>query len=160
MVYIHQDIETFSNGLKKHFTKRPDFFILIPNFGFILVDVKDKKSAEKYEKFFVDFEDVEKFLNLQRIFNLPMWYVLSNEDYHYRTWFWILISKIAKTGLFFQSKEKGNMCYSVPISEFIQVSSDDSLERVFTKFLKVINNKHRQIHFEVISNCWLNNSLP
>ena len=77
MVYIHQDIETFSNGLKKHFTKRPDFFILIPNFGFILVDVKDKKSAEKYEKFFVDFEDVEKFLNLQRIFNLPMYYVFS-----------------------------------------------------------------------------------
>ena len=133
--YIHQDLETFSNGLKKYFTKRPDFFLLIPNFGFILIDIKDKKSAEKYEKFFIDSEDVEKYLNLQRIFNLPLWYVISNDNYHYKTWFWIPVSVIAKTGLFFQSKEKGNMCYSVPISEFIQVSYDDSLERVFTKFL-------------------------
>jgi len=133
--YIHQDMETFSKGLKDYFTKRPDFFILIPNFGFILVDVKDKKSAEKYDKFFIDSDEVDKYLNLQRIFNLPLWFVISNEDYHYQTWFWIPISKVAKTGLFFQSKDKGDMCYSVPISEFIQVSSDDSLERVFTKFL-------------------------
>jgi len=53
--YIHQDLETFSNRLKKHFTKRPDFFLLIPNFGFILIDIKDKKSADKYEKFFYWF---------------------------------------------------------------------------------------------------------
>ena len=37
--YIQQDIDTFSQELKKQFTKRPDFFILIPNFGFILVIV-------------------------------------------------------------------------------------------------------------------------
>ena len=133
--YIHQDIRTFSEGLKKHFVKRPDFLILIPNFSFILIDIKDKKSAEKYEKFFIDSDDVEKYLNLQRVFNLQIWYVISNESYHFKTWFWIPMSKVAKTGLFFQSKETGNMCYSVPISEFIQVSSDDSLERVFTKFL-------------------------
>ena len=87
------------------------------------------------KSFFIDSEDVEKYLNLQRVFNLPLWYVISNENYHYKTWFWIPVSEVAKTGLFFQSKETGNMCYSIPISEFIQVSYDDSLERVFTKFL-------------------------
>ena len=134
--YIQQDINTFSQELKKQFTKRPDFFILIPNFGFILIDVKDKTSAEKYEKFFINAKGIEKYMNLQRIFNLQVWYIISNEKYHYKTWFWIPISKVIKTGFVFKPKETDRECYSVPISEFIQVSDDDSLERVFTKFLK------------------------
>ena len=48
--YIQQDIDTFSDALKKMFTKRPDFMILIPNFGFILVDVKNKPPAKKYNR--------------------------------------------------------------------------------------------------------------
>ena len=141
--YIQQDISTFSRELKKQFTKRPDFFILIPNFGFILVDVKDKVSATKYEKFFINVEEIEKYINLQRIFNLQSWYVISNEKYHYKTWFWIPTTKVVKSGLIFKPKDKNKKswqktteCYSVPISEFIQVSDTDSLERVFTKFLK------------------------
>ena len=85
------------------------------------------------KSFFIDSDEVEKYLNLRRIFNLPLWYVISNENYHYKTQFWITVSEVAKTGLFFQSKDKENMCYS--ISDFIQVSSDDFLERVFNKFL-------------------------
>ena len=134
--YIQQDIDSFSEGLRKQFVKRPDFFILIPNFGFILIDVKEKESAEKYEKFFIDAKEVEKYMNLQRIFNLQSWYVISNERYHFKTWFWIPISKVIKSGFMFIPKSRNKECYSVPISEFIQVSSDDSLERVFAKFLK------------------------
>jgi len=40
-LYIHQDIETFSSAFKNSSGKRPDFMVLIPNFGFIFVDVKD-----------------------------------------------------------------------------------------------------------------------
>lgn len=134
--YIQQDISSFSQELKNKFTKRPDFFVLIPNFGFILVDVKDKKSAIKYQKFFINAEEIEKYMNLQRIFNLQSWYVISNKEYHYKTWFWIPITKVVKTGLIFKPRSKNKECYSVPISEFIQVSDDDSLERVFAKFLK------------------------
>lgn len=135
-LYIDQEINTFSEGLKKQFVKRPDFFILIPNFGFILVDVKEKESAEKYDKFFINASEVEKYMNLQRTFNLQSWYVISSEKYHFKTWFWIPISKVMKAGFIFNTKYGDRECYSVPISEFIQVSSDDSLERVFAKFLK------------------------
>ena len=42
--YIKQDIESFSSAFKNSFLgKRPDFMILIPNFGLIFVDVKYKK---------------------------------------------------------------------------------------------------------------------
>jgi hypothetical protein len=134
--YIQQDTDTFSEELKNQFTKRPDFFILIPNFGFILVDIKDQKSAQKYEKFFINVGEVEKYMNSQRTFNLQFWYVISNEKYHFKTWFWIPISKVMKAGFIFPTKEGDRECYSVPISEFIQVSDNDSLERVFAKFLK------------------------
>jgi len=136
--YIQQDIKTFSPQLKNQFTKRPDFFVLLPNFGFILVDIKDKKSARKYQKFFINAQEVEKYINLQRIFNLQSWYVISNEKYHYKTWFWIPITNVVKTGLLFQPKGKpsSSNCYSVPLNQFVQVSDDDSLERVFAKFLK------------------------
>lgn len=135
--YIQQDIDTFSKELKKQFVKRPDFLILIPNFGFILVDIKDKISAEKYEKFFINAEEVEKYMNLQRTFNLQSWYVISNERYHFKTWFWIPIAKIVKSGFVFEPKNKRDKCYSVPVSEFVQVSDDDSLERVFVKLLRI-----------------------
>lgn len=133
--YIHQDIDTFSEELRRQFVKRPDFLILLPNFGFILIDVKDKKSAEKYEKFFINAEEVEKYMNLQRTFNLQSWYVVSNDKYHYKTWFWIPITKVVKSGFVFDSKTGNDKCYSVPISEFVQVSDDDGLDRVFVKFL-------------------------
>lgn len=63
-------------------------------------------------------------------------HVISNDRYHYKTWFWIPITKVVKTGLIFRPKGKNKNCYSVPISEFVQVSGDDSLERVFAKFLR------------------------
>ena len=34
------------------------------------------------------------------------------------------------------SKKTGTKCLSVPVENFIQVSTDDSLERVFSKILK------------------------
>ena len=40
-LYIQQDEETFSSTFRNQFSgKRPDFMILIPNFGFIFVDTK------------------------------------------------------------------------------------------------------------------------
>lgn len=134
--YIQQDVNTFSEGLKNQFLKRPDFFILIPNFGFILVDIKDKNTAKKYEKFFIGAQEVEKYINLQRIFNMPMWFIISNSSYHYKTWFWMPLTNLMSSGFLFNPKEdKERACYSIALSKFIQVSYEDSLERVFVKLL-------------------------
>lgn len=133
--YIDQDFNNFSQSLKTFFTKRPDFLILIPNIGFILIDVKYKEQAEKHDKFFLDAIETDKYVNLQRKFNLQTWYVISNEKYHFKTWFWIPAIKALESGFHFISKQTQNKCLSVPISNFIQVSSEDSLERVFSKIL-------------------------
>ncbi len=115
--YIQQDMPSFSQALKDYLVKRPDFLILLPNFGFVLVDVKNTEAARKYEKFFLGAKGVERYLNLQRIFNLQSWCVISSERYHFKTWFWIPISKIAKAGFVFKTKDGKRECYSVPISE-------------------------------------------
>ena len=134
--YIAQDLNNFSPALKKYFTKRPDFAILLPNIGLLFVDIKDKKQAKKHNKFFLNAEETDKYVNLQRNFNLQTWYVISNEDLHFNTWFWIPATKALESGFHFISKETNKKCLSVPVEDFIQVSNDDSLERVFSKILK------------------------
>ena len=47
-LYLQQDTQTLSIAFKKYFSgKRPDFLILIPNLGFIFVDVKYKKLSQE-----------------------------------------------------------------------------------------------------------------
>ena len=134
--YIQQDLETFSASLKRFFTKRPDFMILLPNLGFIFVDIKDQEPAIKYDKFYLSDEEVDKYVNLQRNFNIQVWFVISNSKYHYKTWFWAPLSKITKAGFVFETKDKMRKCYSVPINEFVQVSENDTLDRIFTKLFE------------------------
>lgn len=134
--YIDQSLESFSPALRKYFLKRPDFMILLPNFGLIFVDVKDKELAEKHEKIFIDGIEVEKYLSMQRTLNLQVWFVISNKNFHYKTWYWIPLPEIIRSGLEFDSSKSGQKAYAVPINEFVQVADTDNLERVFSKIFK------------------------
>lgn len=134
--YIDQSLDSLSPSLKKLMMKRPDFMILLPNFGLIFVDVKDKYQAEKYDKFFLDTKEVDTYSDMQRTFNIPIWFAISNDKYHYKTWFWIPISDVTRSGFVFDSSKSGERVYSVPISEFVQVSDNDNLERIFIKLFK------------------------
>ena len=134
-LYIQQDIETFSSALNKYFKgKRPDFMILLPNLGFIFVDVKNKKLNEKYKTFTVDSNETKKYSLLQRTFNLQIWYAISNDEYDFKTWFWIPVSRILEEGIpkYTSSKSK-TYFFAVPPTKFIQISIDDSLDRLFSK---------------------------
>lgn len=135
-LYIQQDTETFSLSFKQFFGgKRPDFMILLPNLGFIFVDVKYRKIYKNYKTFPLDSLEATKYSSLQRKFNLPIWYVLSNEDVDYKTWFWIPVSKVLEEGRNprFRSAKSNMDFFALPVKEFIQVASDDSLDRLFSK---------------------------
>jgi len=132
--YIQQDFKTYSPALKKLFgVKRPDFMILLPNLGFILVDVKNTTPLIKDEYFTIDFKDVSKFSSFQRQFNLHTWFALSNEDCDYKTWYWIPVSKIlgeAKDNSWF--KKEGY--FKIHPKQFIPVDFEDSIDKLFSKF--------------------------
>jgi len=134
-LYLQQDTQTLSLAFKKYFSgKRPDFLILIPNLGFIFVDVKYKKLNPGYKTYPIDSEETKNYSSLQRKFNLNIWYVLSNEDFDYKTWLWIPVSKVLESGrpVFTSSKSKMEF-YAVMPQEFIQIAIDDSLDRLLSK---------------------------
>ena len=108
--------------------------ILVLNFEFIFVDVKYKKLNLKYKSQPIDSEETKKYSSLQRKFNLHTWYVLSNDDFDYKTWLWIPVSKVLESGVpkYVSSKSKMDF-FAVPPTEFIQIADDDSLDRLFTK---------------------------
>jgi hypothetical protein len=132
-LYINQEINTFSSVFKDKL-KRPDFMVLLPNFGFIFVDVKNKEISEGYGNFPIDVNETQKFSSLQRKFNLQVWYVLSNRHYNYNTWFWIPVSKVLESEIETKvsSKSKEDF-FPIPVKEFIQISDNESIDRVFTK---------------------------
>lgn len=135
--YIQQDIGTFSISLKSYLSKRPDFMILIPSLGLIFVDVKFKRVDPKYKIIPLDAKDTMSYSNLQRHFNLPVWYAVSNSDHDYNTWYWIPTSKVLEIGKTHTSNKTNSNFFAVDVREFIQISYDDSLDRLFSKiFLK------------------------
>ena len=133
--YIKQEKESFSQALDNSFRgKRPDFMILIPNLGFILVDTKNRRIHPTYKTYPIDSDETKKYSSVQRRFNMPIWYVISNEDFDYKTWLWIPVSKVLEEGIprFNSSKSKEDF-YAVPPEEFTQIADNDSLDRLFTK---------------------------
>jgi hypothetical protein len=82
--YIDQTLESFSPALRKYLSKRADFMILLPNFGLIFVDVKEKEELIKYPKFTLFAEEVDGYLSMQRTFGIPVWFAISHEKYHYQ----------------------------------------------------------------------------
>jgi len=133
-LYIQQDKETFSSAFNDLFPgKRPDFLILIQNFGFIFVDVKYKKIS-KYGDYPIDAEETKKYSSMQRKFNIPTWFVVSNEDFDFKTWLWIPVSRVLELGIMEKKSTKsGQDFFPIPPEEFIQIADDDSLDRLFSK---------------------------
>ena len=136
--YIQQDLKTFSPALNKYMTKRPDFLILVPNVGFILVDVKYKRPATKYEVFQVDAEETQKYSNLQIYFNLQVWYAFSNPDDHFNVWHWIPASVVLETGKKYKSRKSGGDYFTVPMDKFIVLPKSDNLGRLFSEIPKFL----------------------
>jgi len=136
-LYIKQDSQTFSAVFRDYKLKRPDFMILLENFGFIFVDVKNKKlsSNPNYPKTYpIDKIETKKFSSLQRKFNLQIWYVLSNEDSDYKTWLWIPVSKVLESGIGTKISGKSQQpFFPVPPEEFIQIADNDSINGLFYK---------------------------
>jgi len=133
-LYIRQNPRAFSSVFKDKNLKRPDFMILLPNLGFIMIDIKNK-PIRYGENFALDTIETKKFSKLQREFNLPMWFVISNKEIGYKTWYWIPISKVFEEGRF--KEERSHISkqpfFIIPLEEFIQIADDDSLERLFSK---------------------------
>jgi hypothetical protein len=133
--YIRQEQNNFSKAMRETLSeKRPDFLILIPNFGFIFVDVKNREINTKYNSYPIDSSEAKKYSSLQRKFNIHTWFVISNENLGYNTWLWIPLSKVLESGITIKvSSLSGQSFLPINANDFIQIANNDSLERLFQK---------------------------
>lgn len=139
--YIQQDLRTFSPALKKYMTKRPDFMILMPNIGFILTDVEYKSIMEKYGTFAIDKRETEEYINLQKYFNIQVWFVFSHSMISYSTWSWIPVQHVVVKGEIHKSNLDERDFYAVPVEDTIQLSSNDDLGTLLSKASFLLNVK-------------------
>jgi hypothetical protein len=135
--YINQDEESLSPALLDLFSgKRPDFMILLPHFGFIFVDVKNRSLHPLYKNYPLDTYETKKYSSIQRRFNMQIWYAISNREYDYKTWLWVPVSKVMESGIsIYNSSKSKEDFYAVPLDVFTQIADDDSLDRLFAKSL-------------------------
>jgi hypothetical protein len=132
--YIEQNLGTFPIMFGKDKLKRPDFMILLPNVGFILVDVKHRSITGKYNDIAIDAPDLKKYALFQSKFHVPVWYTFSNETLDYKTWFWIPISKILELNPpKYTSSISKEPYFPVKINEFVEVKNIESLAKIFSK---------------------------
>ncbi|MFH1972456.1 MAG: hypothetical protein ABIJ18_03195 [archaeon] len=124
--FINQETQTFSKEIKQLKIKRPDFFILIPNFGYLLVDIKDKTPLKKHKKLCIDYIEAKKYSNLQKLFNMQVWYIISNKDIHYTTWFCIPATKVLQYKKFLVD----NTYLSIPLDDYKQISTSQHLYKI------------------------------
>ncbi|MAG77973.1 hypothetical protein CL616_01265 [archaeon] len=127
--FIDQETNTFSKTVKRLDLKRPDFFVLVPNFGFVLVDIKDKVPLKKHGKICLDYFETLRYCRLQKLFNMPVWFVVSNERVHYSTWFCMSATRARDLDEFLVGREY----LSLPIDEYFQLSTNEGFYKIFTK---------------------------
>lgn len=89
---IDQTPETFPVALRG-ISKRPDFFVIVKNFGMIAVDVKEHDN-KRYKDFIIDFEEIIKYSEFEKIVRIPVWFVFGNYNEKFKSWYWIPLSKI------------------------------------------------------------------
>jgi len=140
-LYIKQGIKSFPKSFSKEL-KRPDFIILLPDAGLIMVDVKRRDIIYKYNDIAVDIPDLIKFDNFQRKFHIPIWYAFSNENLNYEDWFWIPLSdvirlykdfKMTSKRIGFTSSKSKKDYYPVKLDNFIKVNKREKLIKIFSK---------------------------
>lgn len=87
---IDQSPETFPEALRG-ISKRPDFFVIVKNFGMIAVDIKENNI--KYNDFIIDEKEITKYLEFERTVKIPVWFVFGNYNEEYKSWYWIPLTK-------------------------------------------------------------------
>jgi hypothetical protein len=128
--YIEQSPETYPTFFRG-LTKRPDFFVAIPYFGFIAVDVKEKEKGEKYSRTFTlnEENEVKKYLVFERIIGIPVWFVFCQRG-EYDIWYWIPLSKVLECEL---KNGKNGKFRVIKDSDCIILQKEDTISRLIDK---------------------------
>ena len=103
--------------------------ILLPYFGFLLVDIKHKKFNKEYPDFLFNSEETEKYAHFRETFGHEVWYAVSDTESDFKEWLWIPSLHVMKDRKVKKMKD-GEFCYVVPKTDFIKTNSFQDLLNV------------------------------
>ena len=128
-MFFNQQQKTYSKTFW-HKLKRPDFMILIPNFGFILVDVKCKKIYSNNRGNYITLgeEEVDEYIELHKEFGVPIWFAISNEKGDFESWYWISANEIGNDEF-----EENKKYFKIKTGKFRKIHWDEGLGKLFEK---------------------------
>ncbi|WP_457569357.1 hypothetical protein [Desulfurobacterium sp.] len=131
-LYIEQSTDTFSSFFKG-LSKRPDFLVIVRNFGIVAVDVKERRinPALGYTDFILDEEEeVKKYIEFERVTRLPVWFVFCKPEERYQTWYWIPLSRVLECPVKKNNNEEEFRAINVSDCIIVQTNRGDGLSRL------------------------------
>lgn len=134
-LWIDQSPESFPE-LLRGISKRPDFFVVVRNFGMIAIDVKEREINPRmgYKDFILDEEnEIKKYLEFERIVRIPVWFVFGKKDENFKNWYWIPLSKVLECRAPISNKGTADRFRAInPADCTILQTERDGLERLLT----------------------------
>lgn len=129
--FLDQTPETFARFFKG-VTKRPDFIVVIKQVGLIAVDIKDKDPHEKGDYILDESDEIERYLQFERLTRIPVWFVFSSAKDQYNNWKWIPLSKVLECPLRTPTAKYGNRKFrAIPPSDCIVIQAKrDGIARI------------------------------
>lgn len=133
-VYLNQDKTTFAS-LFSGSIKRPDFLLLFDSLGLIAVDVKHLSRKEFQGNYFFNLTyegEVQKAIAFERIFRIPVWYAIKENNSNNEEWFWISCLKAFEVGAIRNNREKGFGSFvAINVNEFKKIEVGEDLAKLY-----------------------------
>jgi len=135
-LYIDQTPAFFSPTFKDKL-KRPDFLLLIPNIGFIAIDVKHYSTYDNKKSFTLNIDtELDKAVGLENISRTPLWYAYKKQDDPLdKSWYLINPLNILKQYTKIDTnKDDGSEYFVIPLDKFKKVIKEEDLSRSLLSF--------------------------
>ncbi len=127
---IDQYPESFPSRFR-NYAKRPDFLIMIPCIGRILVDVKHRNINSSYESFILDDKnEIQKYLTYSGFAPENIWFAFTFQESAFSTFYWINLPQIVKDTKKHTSSKSGDYFWSIPIKMCKVIGWNDSIGRI------------------------------
>lgn len=127
-LYVDQSQETFATLFPGRM-KRPDFLVLLESVGMIAVDAKNYCAFDGC--YSISHDDINKSLEFERIFRIPVWYAYYNRE-NPSTWRWIGLLKALEYGAFKVNTQTQEQFSSIRHEHFLEISGNDDLGKLYT----------------------------
>lgn len=133
-LFIEQGYKTASSALSKTFGgKRPDYMLLIPRIGSIVIDVKSRKNYNNM--FHLEIDDVKKYLNLEKYFNFKIWITFYDKSLKDYSFYWITLQKVNECKMLDTVSQR--QIYRIPMNHCTKIYLGETSEEVLTKIISI-----------------------